>query len=94
MVYYKRARVPTLVAFGGETMSEYYGRFAYDGRLVAAGKFFGGTLGLYGPDGQFHSSPRYDELYYDGEFDEITDEQFEEFKKRMDAKGKKMKQSE
>jgi hypothetical protein len=75
-------------------MSEYYGRFADDGDVVMAGKFFGGTLGLYGPDGQFHSNPRYDKLYYEGEFDEITDEQFEKFKTEMDEIGKKMKQSE
>ena len=78
---------------GSDVMSEYYGRFAYDGRLVAAGKFFGGTLGLYGPDGQFHGSPRYDKLYYEGEFDEITDEQFEEFKAEMDEIGRKERES-
>lgn len=72
----------------------YYGMFDNDGKLVGAGKSFGGTIGLYGPDGQFHSDPRYDKYYYEGEFDEITDEQFEEFKARMDAKGKKMKHGE
>ena len=66
----------------------YYGRYAADGELVAAGKFFGGTLGLYGPDGQFHYDPRYEKLYYEGEFDEITDEEFEKFKAEMDEYGK------
>lgn len=63
----------------------YYGRYSADGELVAAGKFFGGTLGLYGPDGKFHSSTRYDDLYYEGEFDEISDEEFEKFKEEMDS---------
>ena len=68
--------------------SGYYGRFTVDGKIVMAGKFIGGALGLYGPDGEFHYDPRYDKLYYEGEFDEISDEEFEEFKKRMDAKKK------
>ena len=28
-------------------------------------------------------------MYYEGEFDEISDEEFEEFKKKMDAEVKK-----
>ena len=39
-----------------------------------AGKFIGGALSLYGPDGKFHYDQRYDKLYYEGEFDEISDE--------------------
>ena len=75
-------------ADGGGGDIVYYGRFDDDGEMVMAGKFFGGTLGLYGPDGQFHSNPRYEKLYYEGEFDEISDEEFEKFKAEMDAKGK------
>lgn len=71
----------------------YYGRFADDGELIGAGKFFGGTLGLYGRDGQFHYDPRYEKMYYEGEFDEITDEQFEEFKAEMDEIGRKERES-
>ncbi len=65
----------------------YYGRFSYDGKLVGAGKFIGNALCLYGGrDGEFHFSPRYQDQYNDGEFDEISDEEFEEFRARMDAK--------
>ena len=63
----------------------YYGRFYDGGELVMAGKFIGGALSLYGRDGKFHYSPRYDKMYYEGEFDEISDEEFEAFKKEMDA---------
>ena len=73
---------------GGEGV--YYGRYSQDGELVAAGKFFGGTIGLYGPHGKFHSSPRYDELYYEGEFDEISDEEFKKFKEEMDGLEKRI----
>lgn len=71
--------------------SVYYGRRSVDGRLVAAGKYIGGTIYPYGPDGQFHYDPRHQKLYYEGEYDEISDEEFEEFKKRMDERGKKEK---
>ncbi len=69
--------------------SGYYGRFTRDGEIVMAGKFIGGALSLYGPDGKFHYDQRYDKLYYEGEFDEISDEEFEEFKAEMDARGAK-----
>ncbi len=64
--------------------SGYYGRFSYDGNMVMAGKFIGGALSLYGPDGKFHYDPRYEKMYYEGEFDEISDEEFERFKRKMD----------
>ncbi len=65
----------------------YYGRYAADGELVSAGMFFGGTLGVYdGRDGEFHYDPRHEKLYYEGEYDEISDEEFEKFKDKMDAK--------
>ena len=65
----------------------YVGRFGADGKLHGAGKFFGGTLGLYdGRDGKFHYDPRYEKMYYEGEFDDITDEQFAEYKAYMDEK--------
>lgn len=70
-------------------MSPYYGRFSCDGTLVSAGKFVGGTLALYGPDGEFHYAYRYEKMYYEGEFDEISDEEFEQFKKEMDERGRK-----
>ena len=73
--------------YGGGRM--YYGRFTSDGELIAAGKFIGGALSLYGPDGKFHYDQRYDKQYYEGEFDEISDEEFEQFKKEMDELGKK-----
>ena len=66
--------------------SSYIGRYAADGKLVGAGKFIGGALSLYGRDGKFHYKPEYEKLYYEGEFDDISDEEFEEFKARMDAK--------
>ncbi len=69
----------------------YYGRYYSDGsgELISAGKFIGGALSLYdGRDGQFHYDPRYDKMYYEGEFDEISDEEFEKFKKKMDELGK------
>ena len=69
--------------------SVYYGRFATDGELLSAGKFIGGALSLYGPDRQFHYDPRYGKLYYEGEFDEISEEEFEKFKEKMDARGAK-----
>ena len=69
--------------------SGYYGRFSYDGKMVMAGKFIGGALSLYGPDGKFHYDSRYDKMYYEGEFDEISDEEFEKFKKYMDSLNKK-----
>ena len=65
----------------------YYGRFSCSGEMIAAGKFIDCVLCLYGPDGKYHFSSRYQDQYYDGEFDEISDEEFEEFKKKMDAKG-------
>ena len=70
-------------------MGVYYGRYSYDGKLVAAGKFIGGALSLYGPDGEFHYQQRYDKMYYEGEFDEISDEEFEEFKEKMDEKSRR-----
>ena len=66
--------------------SEYYGRYASDGRLVAAGKFIDCVLCLYGSDGKFHFKLRYQDLYNEGEFDVISEEEFEEFKKKMDRK--------
>lgn len=67
--------------------SGYVGRYAVDGELVGAGKFFGGTLGIYDwRDGKFHYDPRYEKMYYEGEFDDISDEEFEKFKAKMDAK--------
>ena len=63
----------------------YYGHFGSDGKLHGAGKFIGGALSLYGGDGKFHYDPRYDKMYYEGEFDEISDEEFEQFKAEMDA---------
>ena len=73
-------------------MSMHVGRHA-DGKLVAPGRLFGGTLGLYGHDGEFHYKPRYEKMYYEGEFDDISDEEFENFKAKMDAKRKKREQS-
>ncbi len=65
----------------------YYGRYDNDGKLVGAGKFIGNALCLYGGmDGKFHFEPRYQDLYYDGEFDEISDEEFAAFKAKVDAK--------
>ena len=66
--------------------SVYFGKFDFNGNLRGAGKFIGGAMSLYGPDGEFHYRPEYDKWYYEGDFDEITDEQFAEFKKKMDAK--------
>ena len=71
----------------------YYGMFDNDGKLVGAGKFFGGTIGLYGPDGQFHYDPRYEKYFYEGEFDEISDEEFEKFKAEMDELGRQERES-
>ena len=67
--------------------SGYVGRFTDGGRLIGAGKFIGGALSLYGRDGKFHYDPRYEKLYYEGEFDDISEEEFEAFKKEMDALG-------
>lgn len=67
--------------------SGYVGRFIDGGRIIAAGKFVGGALSLYGRDGKFHYNPRYEKMYYEGEFDDISDEEFEKFKKAMDALG-------
>ncbi len=72
-------------------MGKYYGRFSNDGEIVMAGKFIGSSLSLYGPDGKFHYKQRYDKLYYEGEFDEISDEEFEKFKAEMDELGAKNK---
>ena len=69
--------------------SGYYGRYGYDGKLYGAGKFIGGALSLYGRDGKFHYDPSYEKMYYEGEFDEISDEEFEKYKKEMDALGAK-----
>ena len=66
--------------------SAYYGRYGCDGELHGAGKFIDCVLCLYGPDGKFHFSPRYQDLYNEGEFDEISDEEFEKYKENMDAK--------
>lgn len=66
--------------------SEYYGRYASNGELIAAGKFIDCVLCLYGPDGKFHFKLRYQDLYNEGEFDVISEEEFEEFKKKMDKK--------
>lgn len=68
-----------------ENGSGYVGRYGYDGKLYGAGKFIGGALSLYGRDGKFHYDPRYEKMYYEGEFDEISDEEFEKYKKEMDA---------
>lgn len=68
-----------------ENESEYFGRYSSDGELVSAGKFIYGALSLYGRDGKFHYDQRYEKLYYEGEFSEISDEEFEKFKKKMDA---------
>ena len=67
----------------------YVGRFSVSGEIVSAGKFFGGTLGVYGKDGEFHYDPRHEKMYYEGEYDDISDEEFEKFKKEMDALGSK-----
>lgn len=66
--------------------SGYVGRYAANGKLVGAGKFIGGALSLYDRDGRFHYDPRYDKMYYDGEFDDISDEEFEKYKAMRDAK--------
>jgi hypothetical protein len=66
----------------------YYGRYLSNGELVAAGKFIGGALSLIGRDGEFHYNIQYDKMYYEGEFDEITDEEFEKFKEKRLAHGK------
>ncbi len=69
--------------------SSYVGRYS-GGKIVSAGKFFGGTLGIYDwRDGQFHYDPRHEKMYYEGEYDDISDEEFEEFKARMDAKAQR-----
>ena len=66
-------------------MSVYYGKFSFGGELIGAGKFIGGALSLYGRDGKFHYRPEYEKWYYEGDFDEISDEEFEKFKKEMDG---------
>lgn len=71
----------------GPVESGYVGRYVSGGVLVGAGKFIGGALSLYGRDGKFHYNPRYEKMYYEGEFDDISDEEFEKFKKEMDALG-------
>lgn len=71
--------------FVQENESGYVGRYSSNRELVAAGKFIGGALSLYGRDGEFHYNPRYEKMYYEGEFDNISDEEFEKFKKEMDA---------
>ena len=73
----------------GKNESGYVGRFAADGEIVSAGKFFNGTLGIYGRDGKFHYDPRHEKMYYEGEYDDISVEEFEKFKKKMDAPGPK-----
>ena len=65
----------------------YYGKYSFEGELIGAGKFIGGELSLYGTDGQFHYDPRYEKMYYEGEFDNISDEEFEKFKEEMDELG-------
>lgn len=74
------------VSFKNE--SGYVGRFCDDGELIGAGKFIYGALSLYGRDGKFHYDPQQQKMYYEGEYDDISDEEFEAFKKKMDAKGK------
>lgn len=54
----------------------YVGRFSTNGELVGAGKFIGGALSLYGTDGKFHYDPRYEKMYYEGEFDDISESCF------------------
>ena len=72
----------------------YYGRIGNDGRVLSAGKFFGGTLGVYDPrDGEFHYDPRHEKTYYEGEFDEISDEELEKFKAKMDELWSKKRES-
>ena len=66
----------------------YYGMFTRNGELIGAGKFIGGAMSLYGRDGEFHYRPEYDKRFYEGDFDEISEEEFEQFKKEMDALGK------
>ncbi len=61
--------------------------FSCNGELVGAGKFIDYALCLYGRDGKFHYDQRYDKLYYEGEFDEITEEEFIKFKEKMDLLG-------
>ena len=72
-------------------MGEYYGRYSQSlGRLIGVGKFIDNVLCLYdGRDGKFHFDPRQDKMYYEGEYDEISDEEFEKFKAKMDAKWSK-----
>ncbi len=72
-------------------MGIYYGRYSCNGELVGAGKFIDCVLCLYGPDGKFHFDFRYQDMYNDGEFDEISDEEFAAFKAEMDEKGKDKK---
>lgn len=67
----------------------YYGRFTFDGKLVAAGMLSGGTLYVYSwRDGKFHYDPRHQKMYDEGDYDEISDEEFEKFKKEMEMKGR------
>ncbi len=74
--------------------SGYYGLFDFKGNLIGAGKFIGGALGLYGPDGEFHYKPEYEKWFYEGDFDEISDEEFEKFKKKMDMRNQEQKSQE
>ena len=76
----------TMKASGDNTV--YYGRYSCNGELVGAGKFIDYVLCLYGRDGKFHYDQRYDKMYYEGEFDEITEEEFLKFKEEMDLLGK------
>ena len=69
-----------------ENESGYVGHYSSNGELAGTGKFIDGALSLYGRDGKFHYDPRHEKMYYEGEFDDIPDEEFEKFKKRMDAK--------
>lgn len=64
----------------------YYGRFTWDGELIGAGKFIDCALCLYGRDGKFHYDQRYDKMYYEGDFDEISKEEFEKFKEKRDSR--------
>ena len=77
-------------------MGNYYGRFSLSGRgMVSAGKLVGGTIVVYDPtDGKLHYDSRHQKMYDEGDYDEISDEEFEKFKAKMDAKWSEKKKSE
>lgn len=69
-----------------ENESGYYGRFVGN-EIVAAGKLSGGTFLVYAfRDDKFEYDPRHQKMYYEGEYDDISVEEFERFKKEMDAR--------